>query len=268
MTNTDLDPTIWSRLRAYCERHQVALHGDLDWYRCHFVHDLVSFPPATEDQLRATEERLGFSLPADLRRLYGEVANGGIYLGPVDVFYGALGGCPINPGWRTETIEQLGGEPGAGTQGWQLHPRIEEALLRHPRRYVVTDSSPTTFLCIGDGGCGASLEIDVRTGCVYHSGYWGELPDSPDDQSPGTFLMTIRVLAPSLSVWFERWLAGTWREQYECDGELLPEMVETADLLDPEVVWRGLYRFGPEWRRPVDQEELEAPDEVFDAEND
>src|SRR5438132_5407724 len=35
------------------------------------------FPPASEEQVQITEERLGFPLPALLRALYTRVANGG-----------------------------------------------------------------------------------------------------------------------------------------------------------------------------------------------
>src|SRR5262245_28034258 len=35
------------------------------------------YMPATEDQLRLTEARLGFALPAALRAVYALVANGG-----------------------------------------------------------------------------------------------------------------------------------------------------------------------------------------------
>src|SRR6185437_14876539 len=34
-------------------------------------------PPASEDDLRAAERVIGFPLPPLLRRLYGEIANGG-----------------------------------------------------------------------------------------------------------------------------------------------------------------------------------------------
>lgn len=37
----------------------------------------VEYPPATEAQVRATEDALGFPLPPLLRLMYQEVANGG-----------------------------------------------------------------------------------------------------------------------------------------------------------------------------------------------
>src|SRR5579884_1291927 len=48
------------------------------------------YPPASEEQLRITEEHLGFALPPLLRALYANVANGGF--GPVGGLHGAYGG--------------------------------------------------------------------------------------------------------------------------------------------------------------------------------
>lgn len=49
-----------------------------------------AFPPATEEQVQATETRLGFALPPLLRNLYLQVANGGF--GPGTGFPGVKGG--------------------------------------------------------------------------------------------------------------------------------------------------------------------------------
>jgi|SRR5579883_1116237 len=48
------------------------------------------FPPATNEQIRATEQRLGFALPSLLRQLYQQVANGGF--GPGTGLRGVAGG--------------------------------------------------------------------------------------------------------------------------------------------------------------------------------
>ncbi len=48
------------------------------------------FPPATDEQVRATEQRLGFALPVLLRQLYQQVANGGF--GPGSGLRGVEGG--------------------------------------------------------------------------------------------------------------------------------------------------------------------------------
>src|SRR5205807_2116845 len=55
-----------------------------------------TFPPATEDQIRETEQQLGFPLPPLLRLLYTEIANGGF--GPGLGIVGTPGGFRItNP---------------------------------------------------------------------------------------------------------------------------------------------------------------------------
>jgi hypothetical protein len=48
-------------------------------------------PPATAAQLEESERRLGFGLPAAVRRLYGSVANGGF--GPGDGLLGVVDGA-------------------------------------------------------------------------------------------------------------------------------------------------------------------------------
>jgi hypothetical protein len=53
-----------------------------------------AFPPATEEQLLATESALGVPLPPDLRAIYAEVANGGF--GPASGIVGAIGGAPLD----------------------------------------------------------------------------------------------------------------------------------------------------------------------------
>ncbi|HEV8194001.1 MAG TPA: hypothetical protein VGP82_21345 [Ktedonobacterales bacterium] len=78
-------------------------------------------------------------------------------------------------------------------------------------------------------------------------------------------LDALSLVAPPLGIWFSRWLdelygvpGASWPNPRE-RRLLQPEMVETGDLPDPEVVWRGHYRFGLEWRpRKSDDERLDA----------
>src|SRR5260221_9938738 len=66
------------------------LHARLD---AHAPHKLgFEYPPATEEQLLATERALGFPLPPLLRALYAQVANGGFWLA-FPVRGGLLGFC-------------------------------------------------------------------------------------------------------------------------------------------------------------------------------
>lgn len=57
-----------ARFHALCERLRACWSGQGRTF---------TFPPATEQQVRASEAQLGFSLPPLLRLLYREVANGG-----------------------------------------------------------------------------------------------------------------------------------------------------------------------------------------------
>src|SRR5690349_17641702 len=168
MTSADPSQDVWSRLRDYCQHGHELKYPPLtdeqarelerrgtpippeEWR--HFTStghgfrqrpEIVCYPFATEEQLSATEKRLGFALPVDLRRLYAEVANGGLNLGPSNRFHGAIGGCCQGaPYWNDgPTIDQL-----ASDSNWQLHPRIEEALFRHPGWYVIADSLPEGFI--------------------------------------------------------------------------------------------------------------------------
>lgn len=276
MSTADSRQDVWARLRALCRdgyrlppvseeqardlerNHGILLSAD----ECHeFTRvangimrrsETVCYSLATEEQLRATEEQLGFPLPADLRRLYSEIANGGLNLGIAHVFHGAIGGCGEYANVRSNgrTIEEL--KP-HGT--WRLHPRIEQALLRNPGYYVIADSSPDGFLWIAEDS-EISIEIDVRTGYIFNTEYWGENPDAPrSEEDPlANTLISIELVAPSLAAWFESWLDESWGN-HPRGGQLPPEMVETDDLPDTDIVWRGLYRFGPNWSPRSDDAE-------------
>lgn len=227
------------------------------------------WPPATEAQLRRTDERLGFALPPDLRRLYAEIANGGHELGPVFSLLGGEDGCPLH-GYDVQ------GTVGAqvSRSDWRLHPRLEEVLLLHPGKRVVIDTPPGGFFLLGNPG-ESSLELDPFTGRLYTISSFADVPiDDPaavaeDGDMPVQHLDGLRLVAPSLAVWFTRWLddihgVGNGPKPYPHErGLLTPEMITTTDLIDPDAVWRGLYRFGPEWRLGTDDDERLAaePDE-------
>jgi hypothetical protein len=159
------------------------------------------------------------------------------------------------PDCGERTIEEQ-----ASASGWRLHPRIEEALLRHPRSYVISDSIPDGFLHVA-GDSEISVEIDAHTGRVYRIGGWGWLPDRPPDAPLGSFeLFSIELYAPSLGEWFARWIDDTWHGGPHA-FELLPEMVDTSGQPDPETVWRELYRFGPDFAlRPDDADDNAGDD--------
>ncbi len=249
MTSADPARDIWSRLYAIYEGEELHLDEDLNPYGWLTRDRFRWFSPATTGEVHAAEERLGHTLPEDLRRLYTEIANGGVRLGPVDVFCG---------------VEEISIQ-----SDWQLHPRIEEALLRHPGRYVVVDSLPKSFIEIGSSQTDGYTAISMLTGHVYGVAYWDDLPDVIVDDSESEPVPLpvwfIALAEPSLSVWLERWLDNRWYSTQRVHAELSPEMVETDDLTDPNEVWRGLYRFGPNWH--VWEQPPEDTDLAHDAEH-
>jgi hypothetical protein len=93
-TRMDGFEDLCERIRAHC-----ASHG---WYGPDNARLLGQatrraergflFPPATGDQVRATEEALGFALPTALRAVYLGLANGGF--GPGYGLVGASCGAP------------------------------------------------------------------------------------------------------------------------------------------------------------------------------
>ena len=188
----DLEPAaeVWPRLRAYLERHPP----QPGWERWHGYHEHpIACPPATAGQLSAAEERLGIALPEDLRRLYTEVANGGHELGPVLMFYSATPNLAYGFDYWDTIVGQ--DELIARPEPWSLHPRIADAILRHPDHYVLVDSPPASVISVADAGCGIGVQLDVRTGRVYSYEYWGEI--MPADGA-GQTLCTFKAEAPSL----------------------------------------------------------------------
>ena len=69
-------------------------------------------PPADEARIAALEAKLGFALPAGLRRIYTEVADGGV--GPGDGLYSLK---QLHAKWREMTDEPVGPRG----QKWPMH---------------------------------------------------------------------------------------------------------------------------------------------------
>lgn len=274
---------LWEHLRAFVQTPPPEAWLEGTWKTSGEFDPLapVPYPPASEEQLQQTEAELGFALPPELRRLYAEVANGGRSIGPVDLFYGAAGGCPRSrwSGDPQKTTGQL-----ASHSGWRLHPRIEDALLRHPGRYVYVDSLPAGFLLLGEiESYDDTTVLDSVSGRVYQTSYpyWFQvLPTTGAEQEINISWLSLD--AASLGAWFDDWLgawttytghtpAQPWRKRES--GPLTADLVETSDLPDPDVVWRGLYRFGPDWweEQSVDADLIESINQGInegDAEDD
>src|SRR5260221_11519759 len=64
----------------------------------------ITFPPASEAQMRKTEQQLGFALPPLLRLLYTHVANGGF--GPGYGMIGAIGGFSFTGSGGKKNVER------------------------------------------------------------------------------------------------------------------------------------------------------------------
>jgi hypothetical protein len=157
----------------------------------------IEYPPATEGQLRATEEALGFPLPPLLRALYAQVANGGV--GPRYGIMGAIGGFEDVGGTIVDaylskkeryrfveltTCEQQA-EPYLGPGYLHRNKLVSNLYFDLP-----SDVWPDRLLQFYDQGCGDYSCIDVNTNRIF-------LVASDE-----------RVLyeANSLEEWLERWL--------------------------------------------------------------
>jgi len=195
IVHTHSQEALCERIKAHCQQKQW--YGpDIDYLYRHASHHLDEsskdhdfrsdfIAPATEEQIRLSEERMGISFPPLLRMLYLRVADGGF--GP---------GCGLRGIFS----------PGYGLWGainWH-HPTfpkttfvdLEELEVRHDPRtqdyyYHGPNERPRNFLELCHFGCGFFSYLHTSTGCVY---YVGE--------------HRIYLQANSLEEWLELWLQG------------------------------------------------------------
>jgi len=145
-----------------------------------------AYPPATAEQLLATEHDLGFLLPPLLRILYERIANGGFGPG-----YGLIGG--------------LDGFCDAGdiVDNYQFHVRhsrliqFEEYERQGEPVELPETMWPRFMLYLCDWDWGAVSCIECKTGRVYL-----RLPSEENLQ------YRLELQAYSLEEWFEQWLRG------------------------------------------------------------
>lgn len=183
---------LFDRIRAYQVRPEVtpfeALVSRLSG-RGPNPHGFA-WPPATEEQVRTTEDRLGFPLPHLLRALYTELANGGF--GPAYGIIGAVGGAPHLGDWYQDIAE--------GYLQCESYVDLETiAAARHQRqRFELTDYAwPRYMLPLCYWGCNTMHSLYVPT---------GEIFVVVDGSSFANWV-------PSLEEWLEQWLAGTLQQE-------------------------------------------------------
>jgi hypothetical protein len=183
----------------------------------HDPHTGFEFPPASEEQLRATEEALGIPLLPMLRALYRQVANGGF--GPANGITGARGGYYFGDDGRYQTVDMC-------TDSDPLVQYIDlseyEQAHGHPASFQLRQTlQPAHFLHLCYEGCGMDICIDGNTGRVYRVASYGFLPESfvPNRVLPGKFAPEAIIgywrVADSLEDWLEGWLSGETQDPFE-----------------------------------------------------
>ena len=191
------------RIREHCQqqkwygpdiyRNQRVLNGSPygPWIRHNFQNHF--FPPAPEEQLRLSEEAMGFPYPPLLRTLYLRLANGGF--GPAYGLVGAFGGY-ADAMRKEEQHEYI-------LQESIVYPSFSEEITlidleqceksAGDRKKIYLDPLfwPKYIIELCEWGCGYFSLLHAPTGRVY---YFGE--DYLFHQ------------ADSLEEWLERWLRG------------------------------------------------------------
>jgi hypothetical protein len=192
-------------------------------------------PPATPDQLAATEARLGVTLPPLLRRLYLEVANGGFGPGP-----GIVG---VTGGWKTDHGKVIE----------DLHAVMLEATIENPRWIW----PPALVPVVDHSGVYACTDASTSAGRMVEF----DFEDLDDDGPDGGWSRAFREVAPSLEAWLNAWLGAPpaderWAAQEAAAFSGVPEETrvywasmtpaERAEYGLPEVGW-GRALFGDAW---------------------
>ncbi len=171
--------------------------------------------PATAATLEAAEARLGVALPPLLRRLYLEVANGG--LGPGSGILGIRG-------------------------GWTDHGRSIEDLYEE-----MSDSTTEDPRWVWPAGLVPLVDYGGAFGCVDASTAEGRIvdwdPDELDDRGPdGGWSRSFREVAPSLAAWLEAWLDAP------APVDETPKLLAQAMSTIPEVTRQHWASMTPEQR--------------------
>ena len=177
----------------------------------------LAFAPASEQQIRHTEQQLGFPLPQLLRHLYAEIANGGFgpgygIIGVEDGYPGVnsrLGGIAHRYEWEVDFADariqharggwlamtprqrQAFWDDGIGSQEL-FEAKLLADMEPQPEREVTWYSPwPQLLLPLCDHGCGIITYLYADTEQVVQGIHSFD-----------------QVVAASLEEWLELWLAG------------------------------------------------------------
>lgn len=166
-----------------------------------YVSHGLRFPRATEAEIQACEERLGFKLPPMLRELYMTVANGSNFFGPGYSFFTIFDDFA-----RTHLNYPILGET-IGDGPRVLDDATVEALRAHPGAYVTCPHIPMGFVEFALLGCNVCAYLDGFTGHIYIRDdiYEGDEWNGP----------TFSFGADTLEEWLERQLAEPWSRSSE-----------------------------------------------------
>lgn len=244
-----------ARYRALCERVRA-------WHQERGIP--FTYPPATEEQVRQTEAELGVSLPPLLRILYTEVANGGNLLPRHDPFFGVGDRQPDT------FIDDFGRTIGRMSRsGWRLHPCMAQALERFPGHIVFSDGRPEGFLTLSLELGWTALEYDLPTGRIWLTRPGPEIPSEDPSEDLGR-LTEIEYAASSLeeclNVTLDRTLYTHNRAGREISDKDFESFIESSCSDDARAVWRGLYRFSPDFftLEEPDLDEWDSDESAFD----
>ena len=180
--------------------------------------------------------------------LYTEVANGGRLVSRYYLFFG------VGNRWPDTVSDDYGRKiERLSRSGWRLHPCMAQALERFPGHTVYADARPEGFLSLGDQLGITSLECDLLSGRIYLTRPELEIPSEDPGEELG-WLTEIECVASSLENYLNAQLDGTFYGRLQAGRDLSDEdfesFIESSCSDDARAVWRGLYRFSPDYFRP------------------
>lgn len=166
------------------------------------------FPQASEEQMLATEERLGFPLPDLLRQLYTQLANGGFGPGTglPGVKDGYAGGYPCTDGSLWAYSEYYQDEKEAFFSYTTYQEQAARSIARGQRAWMQVPQGERLerLLPLDDLGCCQYINVDDR-------GRLFLIAPTENDAFYG-----LRELPWRLEEWLWRWVRGEdLLEQYQ-----------------------------------------------------